>query len=239
MPLCVLIISLSSIFQAEIYKEDFLTERKDREKLKEKYLELENRFRKARNELHVLRSQVWRTMWKALVVLSCLLETRTERCWHTRFFCFDSWPSRNSLRCRSPCSSASARIVRTSGRSVRSNSTACSYIGDTHMIINYETWNFIMRRCYYWETIEEVSPVSLSVGVDCLLHVRPQVVHFTRPRTHLLTCCVKRQMYRRRKKKKITHQRLTLNTLCFGPEGDMGYCTTHTELTWIIFIKGR
>ncbi|XP_022604472.1 TNFAIP3-interacting protein 1-like [Seriola dumerili] len=47
--------------QAEIYKEDFLTERKDREKLKDKYLELENRFRKARSELHVLKSQVTRT----------------------------------------------------------------------------------------------------------------------------------------------------------------------------------
>ncbi|KAG7231223.1 hypothetical protein INR49_012054 [Caranx melampygus] len=44
--------------QAEIYKEDFLTERKDREKLKGKYLELENRFRKACTELTVLKSQV-------------------------------------------------------------------------------------------------------------------------------------------------------------------------------------
>nr|XP_019942753.1 PREDICTED: TNFAIP3-interacting protein 1-like [Paralichthys olivaceus] len=44
--------------QAEVYREDFLTERKDREKLKEKYLELENRFRKVRTELRVLKSQV-------------------------------------------------------------------------------------------------------------------------------------------------------------------------------------
>ncbi|XP_071340876.1 TNFAIP3-interacting protein 1-like [Trachinotus anak] len=47
--------------QAEIYKEDFLTERKDREKLKGKYLELESRFRRARAELHVLKSQVPQT----------------------------------------------------------------------------------------------------------------------------------------------------------------------------------
>ncbi|XP_029385118.1 TNFAIP3-interacting protein 3-like [Echeneis naucrates] len=44
--------------QAQIYKEDFLTERKDREKLKDKYLELENKFRRVRGELHVLKSQV-------------------------------------------------------------------------------------------------------------------------------------------------------------------------------------
>ncbi|GAA6215191.1 TNFAIP3-interacting protein 1-like [Lates japonicus] len=44
--------------QAEVYKEDFLTERKDREKLKEKYLELENKYRKVRSELRVLKSQV-------------------------------------------------------------------------------------------------------------------------------------------------------------------------------------
>ncbi|XP_034427667.1 TNFAIP3-interacting protein 1-like isoform X1 [Hippoglossus hippoglossus] len=43
--------------QAEVYREDFLTERKDREKLKEKYLELENRFKNVRSELRVLKSQ--------------------------------------------------------------------------------------------------------------------------------------------------------------------------------------
>ncbi|XP_041824345.1 TNFAIP3-interacting protein 1-like [Melanotaenia boesemani] len=44
--------------QAEVYKEDFLRERKDREKLKEKYLELESRFRKGQDELRFLKSQV-------------------------------------------------------------------------------------------------------------------------------------------------------------------------------------
>ncbi|KAM6900359.1 TNFAIP3-interacting protein 3-like [Xenentodon cancila] len=44
--------------QAEVYKEDFLKERKDRENLNEKYLELQKRFRKAQNELHVLKSEV-------------------------------------------------------------------------------------------------------------------------------------------------------------------------------------
>ncbi|XP_029955691.1 TNFAIP3-interacting protein 3-like [Salarias fasciatus] len=44
--------------QAEVYKEDFCKERKDREKLKEKYLELEKRFRKVYSELRVLKSQV-------------------------------------------------------------------------------------------------------------------------------------------------------------------------------------
>ncbi|KAF7667738.1 hypothetical protein LDENG_00050790 [Lucifuga dentata] len=37
--------------QAEVYKEDFLKERQDREKLKEKHLELEKKFRKVHNEL--------------------------------------------------------------------------------------------------------------------------------------------------------------------------------------------
>lgn len=46
-------------FQAEIYKEDFLKERKDREKLKGKYLEVEKRLKKTHNELHVLKSQVF------------------------------------------------------------------------------------------------------------------------------------------------------------------------------------
>ncbi|XP_060949926.1 TNFAIP3-interacting protein 3-like [Limanda limanda] len=44
--------------QAEVYREDFLTERKDRENLKGKYLELENRFRNVRSELRVLKTQV-------------------------------------------------------------------------------------------------------------------------------------------------------------------------------------
>ncbi|CAN9506428.1 unnamed protein product [Ophioblennius macclurei] len=44
--------------QAEVYKEDFFRERKDREKLKDKYLELEKKFRKVYNELRTLKSQV-------------------------------------------------------------------------------------------------------------------------------------------------------------------------------------
>ncbi|XP_072234437.1 uncharacterized protein [Leuresthes tenuis] len=44
--------------QADVYKEDFLRERKDREMLKDKYLELEKRFKKVRDELRVLKSQV-------------------------------------------------------------------------------------------------------------------------------------------------------------------------------------
>ncbi|KAK9527553.1 hypothetical protein VZT92_014104 [Zoarces viviparus] len=44
--------------QAEVYKEDFLTERRDREKLKDKYLEQEKKFRRVHSELRVLKSQV-------------------------------------------------------------------------------------------------------------------------------------------------------------------------------------
>ncbi|KAM3592980.1 uncharacterized protein V6R79_003092 [Siganus canaliculatus] len=47
--------------QAETYKEDFRRERKDREKLKEKYLELEKKYRKVHSELHVLKPQAPRT----------------------------------------------------------------------------------------------------------------------------------------------------------------------------------
>ncbi|XP_029001827.1 TNFAIP3-interacting protein 1-like isoform X2 [Betta splendens] len=43
--------------QAEVYKEDFLKERKDREKLKGKYLELKSRFIKVHNELCVFKPQ--------------------------------------------------------------------------------------------------------------------------------------------------------------------------------------
>ncbi|XP_067343114.1 TNFAIP3-interacting protein 1-like [Channa argus] len=43
--------------QAEIYKEDFLKERKDREKLKDKYLELKKRFLKVDSELCAFKSQ--------------------------------------------------------------------------------------------------------------------------------------------------------------------------------------
>ncbi|XP_076014418.1 uncharacterized protein LOC143006938 [Genypterus blacodes] len=44
--------------QADVFKEDFMTERRDREKLKGKHLELENKFRKAEKELRILRSQM-------------------------------------------------------------------------------------------------------------------------------------------------------------------------------------
>ncbi|XP_060920391.1 TNFAIP3-interacting protein 1-like [Labrus mixtus] len=47
--------------QAEVYKEDFLKERRDREKLKEKCLDVEKKFRKVHSELRVLKSQVTRT----------------------------------------------------------------------------------------------------------------------------------------------------------------------------------
>nr|XP_020457917.1 TNFAIP3-interacting protein 1-like [Monopterus albus]XP_020457926.1 TNFAIP3-interacting protein 1-like [Monopterus albus] len=45
-------------YQAEVYKEDFLKERGDKQKLKEKYLELKKRFLKVHTELCVLKSQV-------------------------------------------------------------------------------------------------------------------------------------------------------------------------------------
>ncbi|XP_028290550.1 TNFAIP3-interacting protein 3-like isoform X2 [Gouania willdenowi] len=44
--------------QAEVYKEDFLRERKDRENLKQKYFELERRFSKTCKELHIFKSQM-------------------------------------------------------------------------------------------------------------------------------------------------------------------------------------
>ncbi|KAM7369715.1 hypothetical protein PAMP_011017 [Pampus punctatissimus] len=57
--------------QAEIYKEDFLKERKDREKLKGKYLELEKRLRKAHTELQALKSQATWTQPQPQPVLEC------------------------------------------------------------------------------------------------------------------------------------------------------------------------
>ncbi|XP_014873069.1 TNFAIP3-interacting protein 3-like isoform X1 [Poecilia latipinna] len=45
-------------YQAEVYKEDFLKERRDREKLKGKNLELEKRYKKVHDELRVFKSQV-------------------------------------------------------------------------------------------------------------------------------------------------------------------------------------
>ncbi|XP_054876929.1 TNFAIP3-interacting protein 3-like [Poeciliopsis prolifica] len=44
--------------QAEVYKEDFLKERKDREKLKGENLELQKRYRKVHDQLCVFKSQV-------------------------------------------------------------------------------------------------------------------------------------------------------------------------------------
>ncbi|XP_072306451.1 TNFAIP3-interacting protein 3-like [Eucyclogobius newberryi] len=44
--------------QADIYREDFLTERKDREALKDKYLQLEKKYKRVRNQLFAVQSQV-------------------------------------------------------------------------------------------------------------------------------------------------------------------------------------
>ncbi|XP_033964636.1 TNFAIP3-interacting protein 3-like [Pseudochaenichthys georgianus] len=68
--------------QAQVYKEDFLTERRDREKLKEKNLELENKYRKVHRELCVLKSQVARTPQP---VLECTCTNRaTTPNWEVR-----------------------------------------------------------------------------------------------------------------------------------------------------------
>ncbi|KAK5878157.1 hypothetical protein CesoFtcFv8_025592 [Champsocephalus esox] len=68
--------------QAQVYKEDFLTERRDREKLKEKNLELENKYRKVHSELCVLKSQVARTPQP---VLECTCTNRaTTPNWEVR-----------------------------------------------------------------------------------------------------------------------------------------------------------
>ncbi|XP_038586976.1 TNFAIP3-interacting protein 1-like isoform X1 [Micropterus salmoides] len=70
--------------QAEVYKEDFLKERRDREKLKEKYLELENKFRKVHSELRVLKSQVTSTRPpKPLLECTCANGTRSPN-WEVR-----------------------------------------------------------------------------------------------------------------------------------------------------------
>ncbi|CAL8293945.1 unnamed protein product [Lota lota] len=44
--------------QAEVYKEDFLKERKDRERLKGKLTELEKKYSKTHSELHTLKSKI-------------------------------------------------------------------------------------------------------------------------------------------------------------------------------------
>ncbi|XP_028289377.1 TNFAIP3-interacting protein 1-like [Parambassis ranga] len=64
--------------QAEVYKEDFVRERRDREKLKDKYLELEKKFRKAHNELSVLRSQVSWTRQQQPSPLHCACTHRAK-----------------------------------------------------------------------------------------------------------------------------------------------------------------
>ncbi|KAL4001247.1 Arf-GAP with Rho-GAP domain, ANK repeat and PH domain-containing protein 2 [Sarotherodon galilaeus] len=58
--------------QAEVFKEDFLKERRDREKLKGKYLELEKKYTKVHSELHVLRSQMtWTRQLHPALNCSC------------------------------------------------------------------------------------------------------------------------------------------------------------------------
>ncbi|KAK1806438.1 hypothetical protein P4O66_004955 [Electrophorus voltai] len=44
--------------QAQVYKEDFLKERRDKDRLKEKYTELANRCKRIHAELHVAKAQV-------------------------------------------------------------------------------------------------------------------------------------------------------------------------------------
>lgn len=63
---------LVSLFtsQAEVYKEDFLKERRDREKLKEQYLELETKFKKVHSGLRVLKPQVQHTVWRSCAYFS-------------------------------------------------------------------------------------------------------------------------------------------------------------------------
>lgn len=66
--------------QAEVYKEDFLKERRDREKLKEQYLELEKKFKKVHSGLRVLKPQVQHTMWLSCAYFSLWSHTlNTER----------------------------------------------------------------------------------------------------------------------------------------------------------------
>ncbi|XP_029935624.1 TNFAIP3-interacting protein 1-like [Myripristis murdjan] len=65
--------------QAEIYKEDFLKEREDREKLKGKHLELERRFRKIHAELHTLKSQIPRTPPSPKPVTHCTCTCRANQ----------------------------------------------------------------------------------------------------------------------------------------------------------------
>ncbi|XP_068570082.1 TNFAIP3-interacting protein 3-like [Cebidichthys violaceus] len=69
--------------QAEVYKEDFLKERRDREKLKEKCLDQEKKFRKVHSELRVLKSQVTWTPPPQPVLKSS--STNQDTCPHWEF----------------------------------------------------------------------------------------------------------------------------------------------------------
>ncbi|XP_037136382.1 TNFAIP3-interacting protein 3-like [Syngnathus acus] len=58
--------------QAEVFKEDFLKERGDREKLQYKYIELQKKLSKARDELHLLKSQAtWTRILHPVVDCTC------------------------------------------------------------------------------------------------------------------------------------------------------------------------
>lgn len=64
--------------QAEVNKEDFLKERKDRETLKDKYLELEKKYKKVRNELHAIKTQgTWMRTPQAQYKCTC---TQPDAC---------------------------------------------------------------------------------------------------------------------------------------------------------------
>ncbi|XP_054479194.1 TNFAIP3-interacting protein 1-like [Anoplopoma fimbria] len=70
--------------QAEVYKEDFLKERRDREKLKDKYLEQEKKYRKVHSELRVLKSQVTWTPTPRPVLKSSSTNTAACPQWEVR-----------------------------------------------------------------------------------------------------------------------------------------------------------
>nr|XP_057916784.1 TNFAIP3-interacting protein 1-like [Doryrhamphus excisus] len=58
--------------QAEVFKEDFLKERGDREKLQQKYAELEKKLTKTHDELHYLKSQAtWTRLARPVVDCNC------------------------------------------------------------------------------------------------------------------------------------------------------------------------
>ncbi|XP_077365299.1 uncharacterized protein LOC144009437 isoform X2 [Festucalex cinctus] len=58
--------------QAEVFKEDFVKERRDREKLQRKYVELHKKLSKARDELHLMKSQAtWTRILHPTVDCTC------------------------------------------------------------------------------------------------------------------------------------------------------------------------